>query len=1001
MSKLSTKYCMRIYTFSVKLNLLLALFLLTTTRLQAQQPVTVTGTVKASVDNLAIPGVSVLLKGTAIGTVTGNDGSFSLRVPGGTGILQFRFVGYKTQEAAIPSSHVLNVLLSDDDAALNEVVVVGYGTTRKQDLTGSIAVVTAKDFQKGSITTPEQMLSGKVSGVAITSNSGQPGSGSTIRIRGGSSLRASNDPLIVIDGVLLENSAVGGASNPLSFINPNDIESFTVLKDASAAAIYGARASNGVLIITTKKGLAGELKVGFSSVNSITKLTKQVDVLTADQLRGIVNQYGNPVQKGQLGRFNTNWQDMIYQDGFASDNNLSISGGVKNLPYRLSVGYQNQSGVLRTDKLEKTSAAFVLNPTFFDNHLKLDINLKGSAQQTRFANQAAIGGAVSFDPTQAVYTNRSDYNGYWEWLNPNNPSGLENLVGRNPVGLLEQREDRAKPYRSIGNVQLDYKFHFLPELRANLNLGYDASSGKGTVFVDQNAAEQIDRKGISTQYKQNRMNTLADFYLNYVKQFDAIKSRVDATAGYSYNDYQTKFYNYADFDANGTKIAGSDPDFPFNIPQNRLISYFARVNYSYDERFLLTGTIRRDGSSRFGADYRYGYFPSVALAWTMKNESFLKNNNLISALKLRASYGITGQQEGIVNYGYLSTYGLSTPNASYQFGDTFYQMYRPTAYIPDLKWEQTATTNIGIDAGILDNRITGSIEFYHRKTTDLLNEVPQPAGTNFRATAVINVGDMINKGIEMNLNFVPIKHTDFDWDFSVNATYNKNTITNLTVIPNDPNYRGFPTGTIAGGVGGQNAFINAVGSPKSTFNLLQQVYDQSGNPIEGIYVDQNGDGLISENDFTKGKSADPKLFLGFSNNLAYKKWNLSFTLRANLGNYLYNNAFSQRGNLAQILGTAILNNASPNYLVTNFKGQQLLSDYYVENASFLRMDNINLGYNLGKILKNKANLQLNAVVQNVFVITKYQGLDPEVSSGVDNNLYPRPRVFSLGLNLNY
>ncbi|WP_442589459.1 SusC/RagA family TonB-linked outer membrane protein [Pedobacter sp. AW31-3R] len=985
----------------MKLNLLLALFLFTTTNLQAQQPLKVTGTVRSATDQQGIPGVSVLLKGTKIGSVTSQDGSFSLNVPGGKGTLQFSFVGYITQELTVTLSGKLEVLLKDDAAALNEVVVVGYGTTRKQDLTGSVAVVTAKDFQKGSITTPEQMLSGKVAGVAITSNSGQPGSGSTIRIRGGSSLSASNDPLIVIDGVLLENSALGGASNPLSFINPNDIESFTVLKDASAAAIYGARASNGVLIITTKKGLSGDLKIGFSSVNSVTKLSKQVDVLSAAQIREIVNLKGTTVQKEQLGAYDTNWQDMIYQDGFATDNNLSISGGIKKFPYRLSVGYQNQTGVLRTDKLEKTSMAFVLNPTFFDQHLKLDVNLKGSTQQTRFANQAAIGAAVSFDPTQAVYTNRSDFNGYWEWLDATNPSGLVNLVGRNPLGLLQQREDRSNPYRSIGNVQLDYKFHFLPELRANLNLGYDAALGKGTVFVDGNAAELINRKGVNTQYKQNRMNTLADFYLNYVKQFESIKSRVDATAGYSYNDYQTKFYNFADFDAYGNKIAKTDPDFPFYTPQNRLISYFARVNYNYDERFLLTGTIRRDGSSRFGPSYKYGYFPSVALAWTLKNESFLKDNKTISALKLRASYGITGQQEGIGNYGYLSTYGLSTPNASYQFGDTFYQMYRPTAYIPDIKWEETATTNIGIDGGFFENRITASVEFYRRKTSDLLNQIPQPAGTNFNATAIINVGDMRNEGVELNVNFIPVQRNDFNWDFSINATYNKNTITNLTVIPNDPNYKGFPSGTIAGGVGGQNAFINAVGSPKSTFNLLQQVYDASGNPVEGVYVDQNGDGIISENDFTKGKSADPKVFLGFSNNLAYKKWNLSFTLRANLGNYLYNNAFSQRGNEAQILGTATLNNASPNYLVTNFKTQQLLSDYYVENASFLRMDNINLGYKFGSFLKNKANLQLNASVQNVFVITKYQGLDPEVPSGVDNNLYPRPRVFSLGLNLNY
>ena len=979
---------------------LLAMLLFTHGYLSAQQ-ITITGIVKTAPDNLGIPGVSIRLKGTTVATTTDPNGNFTIKLPSATGVLEFSFVGYKTQEIPVTTANKLNITLTEDAAMLSDVVVVGYGTTRKQDLTGSVAVVGAKDFQKGSISTPEQMLSGKVSGVAITSNSGQPGSGSTIRIRGGSSLNASNDPLFVIDGVPLENGGVSGASNPLSFINPNDIESFTVLKDASAAAIYGARASNGVIIITTKKGLSDALKIGFNSVNSISKIRKQLEVLSADQIRSIVNSNGTTAQKALLGGFNTNWQDLIYQDGFSTDNNLSISGGVKKLPYRLSLGYQNQTGVLRTDQLQKTSAAVVLNPRFFDDHLKVDVNLKGSIQKTRFANTSAIGGAVSFDPTQATYTNKPDYNGYWEWLDSSTPTGLVNLVGRNPVGLLEQREDRSKPMRSIGNVQLDYKFHFLPELHANLNAGYDVATGKGTVYVDPNAAENILNNGIDNQYKQNRRNTVLDFYLNYVKAFESIKSRVDATAGYSYNDYLTTQFNYPSFDANGNKVANSDPAFAFNKPQYRLISYFGRLNYNYDERFLLTGTIRRDGSSRFGPDNKYGVFPSVALAWTVKNESFLKDNKTINALKLRASYGITGQQDGIDNYGYLSTYGLSSLNASYQFGNTFYQMYRPSAYIADIKWEETATSNIGLDFGLLDNRITGSVDVYKKKTTDLLNRVPQPAGTNFAATAIVNVGDMENKGVELTLGFNPVRETEVNWDFSFNATYNKNTITNLTIVPNDPNYSGFPSGTIAGGVGGQNAFINAVGGPKNTFNLFEQTYDQNGKPIEGVYVDQNGDGVINENDFRKGKQADPKLFLGFSNNLSYKKWNLSFTVRANLGNYVYNNNYSQSGNLSQIIGTPVILNASPNYLTTNFRAQQLLSDYYVQNASFLRMDNANLGYNFGKILKSKATVALTGSVQNVFVITKYEGIDPEVASGVDNNIYPRPRIFSLGLNVNF
>ncbi|MFW0717742.1 SusC/RagA family TonB-linked outer membrane protein [Pedobacter sp. N23S346] len=994
---------MQIITFFFNGNkrmFMLLLLIFTHGYLFAQQA-TITGVVKTAPDNLGMPGVSVRLKGTTTATSTDGNGNFTIKIPAKAGVLEFTSVGYKVQEVPVSQSTNLNITLIEDASTLNDVVVVGYGTTRKQDLTGSVAVVGVKDFQKGSITTPEQMLSGKVAGVSITSNSGQPGAGSTIRIRGGSSLSASNDPLYVIDGVPLEGGTVSGASNPMSFINPNDIESFTVLKDASAAAIYGARASNGVIIITTKKGLSNDLKVSFNSVNSISKIVKQLEVFSADQIRSIVNANGTPAQRAQLGGFNTNWQDLIYQDGFSSDNNLSISGGIKKLPYRISLGYQSQTGILRTDQLEKTSAAFVLNPRFFDNHLKVDLNLKGSMQKTRFANTAAIGGAVSFDPTQATYTNRPNFNSYWEWLDPNNSSLPANLIGRNPVGLLEQRENRATPLRSIGNLQLDYQFHFLPELHANVNAAYDVATGKGNVFVDRNAAEAFLSNGVSNEYKTNRQNTVLDFYLNYVKEFKSIKSRIDATAGYSYNDYLTTQYFYPVFDAVGNKVANSDPAFPINKPQYRLISYFGRLNYNFDERFLLTATIRRDGSSRFGPAFKYGNFPSVALAWTAKNETFLKDIKAISNLKVRASYGITGQQDGIDNYGYLSFYGLSALNAQYQFGNTFYQMYRPSAYIANIKWEETATANIGVDFGLFDNRISGSIDVYQRKTNDLLNRIPQPAGTNFAATAVVNVGDMKNEGVEMTLNFNPVKGKDFNWDFSVNGTYNKNTITNLTVVPNDPNYPGFPSGAIAGGIGGQNSQINAVGGPKNTFNLFEQVYDQAGNPIEGVYVDQNGDGTITASDLKKGKQADPKFFLGFSNNLSYKKWNMSFTLRANLGNYVYNNNYSQSGNLAQILGTPVILNGSPNYLETNFRTQQLFSDYYVQNASFLRMDNINVGYAFGQLFKTKANLQLTASVQNVFVITKYKGLDPEVASGVDNNIYPRPRVYSLGLNLNY
>lgn len=947
-------------------------------------------------------GVSVKLKGTATGTSTDVNGKFSISIPDNNSVLIFSYIGYKTKELAVNGSETITIKLESDATSLSEVVVVGYGTTRKKDLTGSVTVITAKDFQKGNISTPEQMIAGKVPGVSITSNGGQPGSGSTIRIRGGSSLNASNDPLIVIDNVPLENSNVSGASNPLSFINPNDIESFTVLKDASAAAIYGARAANGVIIITTKKGKSDKLKIAFNTVNSLANVSKQVNVLSPDQFRAIVNEKGNPAQKAMLGTANTDWQSEVFQQALATDNNLSISGGIKKLPYRLSLGYQNQNGILKTDNLQRTSLAVVFNPTFFKDHLKVDVNLKGSMQNARFGSQGAIGGAVSFDPTHAVSSTSNRYNGYYEWTDAN--GNLTNLVGRNPVGLLNERYDKGNPRRSIGNVQLDYKFHFLPELRANLNLGYDVSQGAGTVFVADSAASDYTRKGINNQYKQNKKNTLVDFYLNYAKDITSIKSRVDITTGYSYNDYLTTVNNFADYNAAGVKMPNSDPAFAFDRPQNRLISFFGRANYTYNDRYLLTATLRRDGSSRFAENSRYALFPSVALAWTIKNESFLKDNKTISDLKIRVGYGITGQQDGIGNYDYLSYYGLSTTNATYQFGSKYYQMFRPGGYHADRKWEQTATQNIGLDFGLLNNRISGSVDVYRKQTDDLLNKIPQPAGTNFSAYIVANVGSMKNEGIEFNINAQPIRKEHFTWDAGFNVTYNKNTITNLTVVPNDPSYIGFPSGTIAGGIGGQFAFINSVGSPKNTFFLYQQVYDTNGKPLEGVFVDQNNDGIINSSDLHRSKGSDPKVFLGFSTNATYKKWNAGLVMRANLGNYLYNNVYSQTGNLSQILGTAVLYNASTNYLETNFKGgngQQILSDYYLQNASFLRMDNISLGYRVGSLFKNKANLQLSANLQNVFTITKYSGLDPEVGSGVDNNIYPRPRVFSFGMNLGF
>ena len=993
----------------------LLLLLLTSTTALTQTKV-ITGRVTDAQNGNPLTGVSVTPKNSSgrAGTVTDAEGNFRLSVDAGVKTLRISFIGYVAQE--LPATDHLTIVLTLANISLNEVVVIGYGTQRKKDLTGSVATVTAKDFQQGNITSPEQMLAGKVPGVSITSNSGQPGSGSTIRIRGGSSLNASNDPLIVVDGVPIDNDPIAGAGGILSFINSVDPESFTVLKDASATAIYGTRASNGVILITSKKGRSDALKMTFNTLNSLSTRTKKVSVLSADQFRAIVNANGTAAQKAMMGSANTDWQDQIYRTAAGTDNSISVTGGIKHFPYRLSLGYQNQDGILKTDNLKKATVTLAFNPRFFDNHLKVDINVKGSQLWQRFGNQgAAIGGALSFDPTQPVTVKSSRYGGYYEWVDASGT--LINLAGRNPVGLLNQHIDKSNPQRSIGNIQLDYAFHFLPELHANLNAGYDVSRGSGTLFVPDSAAESYTRAGQSTEYKRTKQNTVFEFYLNYVKELPSIRSRVDATAGYSYNNYLTTIYNYADYNAKGVKLPNSDPAFPYNKPEHTLLSYFGRVNYSFMDRYLLTATLRRDGSSRFSPNNRWGLFPSVALAWNIKDESFLQNNSVVSALKLRLGYGITGQQDGIGDYDYLSYYALSSQNASYQFGNIFYQGYRPGGFYANRKWEQTSTTNIAVDFGFLDNRISGSVDFYLKKTSDLLATVAQPAGTNFSAFITANVGSMENKGVEFTLNAQPIRSNDLTWDVGFNITYNKNTITNLTLIPNDTSYIGFKSGNIAGGVGGQFAFINSVGGAKNTFYLYKQVYDKSGRPLEGVFVDKNGDGIINQSDLFKGKQADPKVFMGFTTNVSYKKWNAGFVLRANIGNYVYNNSYSQTGILNQITGNSVLYNASTNYLSTLFKGgngQQLLSDYYVQNASFLRMDNFSVGYNVGKISHGKATLRVNAYVQNVFVITKYTGLDPEIGPGtatttntlpsnygIDNNFYPRPRVYSLGINLGF
>lgn len=969
----------------------------------------ITGTVTDAKDGSPVAGVTVTVKGTNVSAQSDAAGNFSISAPSKTATLVFSSVGYSTRELSNNGQSAVSVSLNQFNQQLNEVVVVGYGTARRKDLTGSVAVVSSKDFQKGAITTPDQLIAGKVAGVSITNNGGAPGSGSTIRIRGGASLSASNDPLIVIDGVPLDNGGISGASNPLALINPNDIETFNILKDASATAIYGSRASNGVIIITTKKGTAGKAKINFNTQLQVAQVGKTVDVLSAGQFRDYVRKEGTQEQVSWMGNANTDWQNEIYQTAIGNDNNLSISGTSKNVPYRVSLGYLNQEGILRTGKLERASLGVNLSPKFLNNHLKVDINLKGSVTGSRFANTGAIGAAATYDPTQPVRVNSTRYGGYFEFLDENTITGLRALSPRNPVGLLEQQYDRTVAQRSIGNITFDYKFHFLPELRANLNLGYDVAKGTGGVYINDSAAATYRRfrdaggifhGGTNSKFRQERSNSIMDFYLNYAKELKSINSRIDFTAGYSYNDFLTKNYSFDDRTADNFLV--SSPVFNYDRPQNTLISVYGRLNYAFMNKYLLTATIRRDGSSRFSESNRWGNFPSVALAWRISEENFLKNSKVISDLKLRGGYGVIGQQDGIGLYDYISYYNLSDNNAQYQLGNTYYNMYRPNGYYANRTWEENATTNIGLDFGLFKNRISGSIEVYENKISKLLNEIDQPAGTNFSNKIIANVGTMVNRGIEFSINADIIKKDDLVWNVGFNATLNENKITRLT-ISDDPNFLGNEFGGVGGGTG-NTLFINTVGFPRGSFFVYKQVYDAAGKPIDGLYEDLNRDGIVNSSDRYRYKSPAPDAFFGFTTNVNYKKWNLGCVMRANVGNYIYNNINATNGVRSAVFGNGYLTNPYSDLLNTNFSGTKFgfsLSDYFIQNASFLRMDNINLGYEVGSILKGKATMRLNANVQNAFVISKYKGLDPEISGGVDNNFYPRPRTFVLGANFDF
>lgn len=962
----------------------------------------ITGKVSDSKDGSGIQGVTVTGKSTRTSTQTGSDGSFNISVSNSVNTLIFSSIGFATQEISLNGKTSVNVSLVITNALLNEVVVTGYGTSKRKDLTGSIATISSKDFVKGPITTPEQLIAGKVAGVQITPNNGMPGSGSRIRIRGGTSLRASNAPLIVIDGVPIDNNSIAGASNPLALINPNDIESMNILKDASAAAIYGNRAANGVILITTKKGATGKLKVNFSSLNSVSVITDKVDILSVEEFKALVNQKGNASEIAMLGNSTTNWQDEIYSSAFSTDNNISVSGGISRIPYRFSLGYLNQDGILKSSNLQRTSVGLNLSPKFLDNHLLVTINSKFANSKNIFANQGAIGSAVYFDPTKPIMSGKAEYGGYYEWLSSG--TTLNGLAPKNPLGLLNQRDDNSNVNRFLGNIQIDYKLHFLPDLHANLNLGMDESHGEGTVFVPAEAASDFNHRtptgttgGRFNQYEQSKSNKLFEFYLSYGKYFSEIQSKVDVVAGYSWQDWKTESPTFPDLAANKTDTVGR-PGIP-GFTQNTLLSFYGRVNYVLMNRYLATFTIRRDGSSRFSKENRFGNFPSVALAWNVKEQSFLKSSNTFSAFKIRFGWGITGQQEGIPDYGYQPNFFYGNPAAQYQFGSTYNLVVRPQAYDENLKWEETNSRNIGLDLGFLNNKINFTADYYNRHTKNLLAQVPAPAGTNFSNEIVTNVGSAESEGMEFGLNLNPVNNKDFNLDFGANLTYIlQYQITKLQLV-NDPTYLGAEVGSI-----GINGFVqrHTVGYRPNTFFLYKQIYDKSGNPIEGLYEDKNRDGKIDDFDKYWAHTPEAKVFMGFFANATYKKLSGGFSMRASIDNYMYNNVKAGSAILTNVLtGQNYLNNAHRDILASGFKNRQTWSDYYLENASFLRMDNLYVNYDVGSIMKGKAGLRVNFNVQNVFVISKYDGLDPEISGGIDGSIYPRPRMFALGFNLDF
>ena len=967
---------------------------------------TVTGSVVDKVSGQPLPGVNVNVQGSSNGVSTGFDGTYQLtNVRNGDKIL-FSYIGYKNSIIGYTGQKSLNVLLEEDANQLKEVVVqVGYGTVKKKDATGAVSQIAEKDFNKGINITPESLISGRIAGVNVTGG-GAPGAKADIRIRGGSSLNASNEPLIVLDGLPLSNAVPSGATSILSTIDPNDIESFTVLKDASAAAIYGSRAANGVIVITTKKGTKGKVKVSFSSQVAVNTVENTVDVLSADQFRALVNEKGSTAQRALLGNANTNWQDEIFSTSVTTTNNISMSGALfDKLPVRLSVGNIDNPGILKNTSFERTTTSISLNPVLFDNHLKIDVSGNLSFGRNRFQDEGAvIGSAIGFDPTQPVFQANSRYGGYYEWLEPNGNVPL--LPARNPVARLNQDERRATSTRKWGNVRLDYKFHFFEDLRVVAEAGIDRFDSNGFTEVSTQSILGFQPRtfteanyvnlGNYSSYTDALQNKNLNAYFNYIKNFG--KLRVDATAGYNYQLFEKERSQTGEIrQPNPNQDVQTDPDI-------NLQSYFGRLNLGFDSRYLLTVNYRRDGTSRFSRENRWGNFAGAALAWNVAEESFLKDNSTISTLKLRVGYGTTGQQDISAQYDYLRRVTLGTINSQYIFGNTVFSTARPEGYNENIKWEELAEINLGIDYGFFNNRITGSVNYFDKESTDLLADIAVPDGANIRNQGFFNVGAVRTKGVEFSIESDIVKNDNLTWNVAFNTTFIEQKISNLGITV--PGFQGYLAGDNIAGGSGNKIQVNSVGFTPNSFLVYEQLYDSNKRPIQGAYADRNQDGKIDAGDRYRYRKPAPDYTFGLFSTLNYKKFDLTMNWRASLGNYIFDNVSSNLGYLdAGLRRQTDLSNISSDYFNTGFTfedngTQRYLSNYFIKDASFIKLDNVTVGYTFDKSVLRVATLRLTAAVQNALIFTKYNGLDPERFNGIDNNVYPRARTFLLGVNLN-